>query len=136
VIVATVTMSMHAAPAEAQAAPVRSGLILTAYLGPTAPSPCSLIPDCAAWLASNCDERLAGLDPAVSTSIVDVSDLAGSTRLFVRHMWLANTSQLWSSDCWSMGHVPWRDTYISIPPGARWLTIPASAVPYQQWELW
>jgi hypothetical protein len=65
--------------------PTRSGTI-TAGVGGTqrgigwpgqaVEGECQLVPDCQAWLWSGCDPALAGREPAVMASIVDVSALA------------------------------------------------------------
>src|SRR5688500_13131207 len=82
-LVALVTVGLPGLARSASLAPsppLRSGRIVG---GPdtTGSAPCGLAPDCVAWLQSGCNPALAGRDPALHTSIVDVSDLAdGTTR--------------------------------------------------------
>lgn len=70
--------------------------------------PCSMTPECAAWLQSGCDPALAGRNPAALTSIVDVSRLAnGKTRhvLQYRHtlLWSGVRIELWRGNCGKAG---------------------------------
>ena len=68
--------------------PVRSGMIVSG----TGSSPanfwvrgmegCVGAPTCSAWLQSGCEPALAGPDPALHASIVDVAELAGTERDF------------------------------------------------------
>lgn len=133
---AVVAMAMLALPSAAHADPVRSGTILGGYTVGLGPMGCIGFPDCAAWLASGCDARLAGREPAVHTSIVDVGDLAGSYRILRRdHPWLANTIEFWSAGCVVIGSVPGNTRDLSIPHDARWMTITASLQPVQDWTL-
>lgn len=80
---AALALSM-AAPADAHG-PVRWGSVAGGPIDTGPSSSCVLAPDCLVWLASGCDQYLAGLDPALQTSIVDVRALEGSsaTRRFV-----------------------------------------------------
>ncbi len=76
--------------------PVRSGTIVGGNgveLGGGEPweqpaaerSGCEYAVDCVAWLQSGCNPALAGHDPVMTASIVDVADLAdGSTRRTLR----------------------------------------------------
>lgn len=66
--------------------PVRSGTIVSG----TGATPvnfwvrgmegCVGAPTCSAWLQSGCEPALAGADPALHASIVDVAELAGTER--------------------------------------------------------
>src|SRR5687768_11010259 len=69
-------MALSASPAISP--PLRSGTIIG---GPDTmgSAPCGLTAECAAWLQSGCSPALAGRDPALHTSIVDVADLADGT---------------------------------------------------------
>lgn len=51
-------------------APVRSGTVLHPR-NVTGPANCCLHLDCVLWRQSRCDRRLAGVEPAAFTSIVD-----------------------------------------------------------------
>ncbi len=72
-----------ALPSAARAGePLRSGTILSGQ-GETPANPwvrgmegCVGVPTCSAWLQSGCAPALAGVDPALQASIVDVADLA------------------------------------------------------------
>jgi hypothetical protein len=121
--------------------PVRSGTIVgpnptMVFLGP--PS-CQGTPNCTAWLASGCDPRLAGQDPGLHASIVDVSELAGSRRrLEGADGWLSGVTQFWSSTCGQLTFVQWgpQPGVVVIPVNAHWMTIAAGAMPLYQWKLW
>jgi hypothetical protein len=74
-----------ALPEQAQAAPERSGDIVTGlggtqraigWPGYAVQGECEAAADCLAWLESGCDPALAGREPAVMASIVDVAELA------------------------------------------------------------
>lgn len=124
-------------PADA-AQPVRSGTILFGVFL-AGPQGCAWSPDCMVWLESGCDGRLTGLDPAVSTSIVDVHNLAGSWRRVVAtpgDNWVFRTNyEFWSSGCRNVGVHLSDEGPFKIPRGARWMTIPSSVGPLR-WELW
>src|SRR5687767_8808274 len=75
------------------AAPVRSGTILSGT-GETPANPwvrglegCVGAPACSTWLQSGCAPALAGANPTLHASIVDVTDLAddGTSRLLRVH---------------------------------------------------
>ena len=141
VAVVIVVLLVQGAPTHAETSqPVRSGTILFG-VPVTGPQSCSYSPDCVAWLASGCDARLTGLDPAVSTSIVDVGDIAGSQRHLVVeglfHPWLSATNfEFWSSGCQQVGRTYVRGGMnLTIPRDARWMTAPSSVGPYH-WQLW
>ena len=74
-----------ALPSRAQATPARSGMIVgglggsergIGWPGQAVEGECQIAPDCLAWLESGCDPALAGREPAVMASIVDVAGLA------------------------------------------------------------
>ncbi len=133
-------------------APVRSGTVLNPA-GYTGTSSCGVAPDCRAWLANRCDARLAGVDPAVTASIVDVRAIAGSRRRVVAAgtfgRWLSDAYyEFWSRDCRHVGYVlvghgsracwpsstsQWRCD-VTVPRAAAWMTVPGQTGPYR-WEL-
>jgi len=132
--------------------PVRSGTVLNPA-NYTGPSSCGMAPDCRAWLASGCDARLAGANPAGTASIVDVRALAGSQRRVeaagARGRWMSGAHyEFWSSDCRRVGYLlvdhgirecwpsstsQWRCD-VTIPRTASWMTVPGQTGPYH-WEL-
>lgn len=75
------TMAAPSSPARAEE-PLRSGTVVSGT-GETPASPwvrgmegCVGAPTCSAWLQSGCAPAMAGADPALHASIVDVADLA------------------------------------------------------------
>ena len=82
-VVLALVAALLAAPLSARAnPPVRSGTIVSGT-GETPANPwirgmegCVGAPTCSAWLQSGCAPALAGADPALHASIVDVADLA------------------------------------------------------------
>lgn len=167
-----VSASLIALPSPAQAnEPVRSGRILAGSepgynlewhtlrdLG------CQASADCVAWLTSGCDPALAGKNPGVQSSIVNVANLGDGTteRIFrVRSnasLELAHTVvQFWGRDpnwawhgcyeipnsrssswhCWTPRSrcVPYLRTF-QIPAGADWMTVTSSRTsPVLDWTL-
>lgn len=76
-------------------------------------SGCQYAVDCQAWLNSGCNSALAGRDPVLTTSIVDVGNLAGSTRrsLTMRAptvppwgLFPGAVIQFWRQDCTEIPH--------------------------------
>jgi hypothetical protein len=141
VLILFVGLVLQATQIEAQAhAPVRSGTVLNPG-NVTGPANCSIHADCAAWLEARCDPRLAGVDPAAFTSIVDVRALAGSDRhihasgAFGR--WLSGSVyEFWSARCTRVGSVSVEGgAAVTIPEDAVWMTAPGQTGPYH-WELW
>jgi hypothetical protein len=154
VLAATLAISfIGSSPAEA--ATLRSGKILGGYivlsgqnhLGPG----CALTPDCRVWLESKCDPALAGLDPALYTSIVNVQSLAGSTVLRKVTLHRDSTSvvpnyggltvQFWSSAC-----RPTSSSLIQVvhgkpaprfrvPRGTKWMTVASFDAISVSWTL-
>ena len=138
-----------ASPGPARAAePVRSGTILSG----TGSSPanfwvrgmdgCVGAPACAAWLQTGCEPALAGSDPALHASIVDVAELAGSERRFgirggVGINWGRVIVQFWTDGsenpmaalyCEELFATPsrWSCGYgciVTIPAGAKFMTV-------------
>ncbi len=119
--------------------PVRSGSVLNPA-NFTGQVRCHDHPDCTTWLASRCDQRLAGAEPAAFTSIVNVRSLAGSTRRIRTEggRWLSfgTLYEFWSADCFRVGSVPVNGgATVTIPRDAAWMTAPGSSGPYH-WEMW
>jgi hypothetical protein len=170
--VALVAMTMTAAPSSAaRQQPVRSGTILG--WGATWPAmfngdakDCQWSdwdaggnPECLVWLKSGCNPALAGRQPAVTASIVEVADLADGTRLRA-FRWRATSHpgwgtgggvvvQLWRNDCteirrskWhSMDRTDWpqlnnrRNTSFRIPRAAKWMTVTTNDTALLEWTL-
>lgn len=84
-VLATTISLVMMLPSPASASPLRSGSIISG----TGQSPanfwvrgmegCVGAPACSAWLQSACQPALAGQNPALHASIVDVGDLADNT---------------------------------------------------------
>ena len=113
---------------------------------------CQYAVDCQAWLHSGCDPALAGHDPALAASIVDVGALAdGRTRRSLS--WQAPAKvhpgvmlQFWRQDCTASSNAGWhsvdpdsstcesrpgwpdanaRCKPLLIPRGTKWMTVSA-----------
>lgn len=138
---------------QAQAEPLRSGSIVVGagssqraigWPGEAVDGECQMVPDCLAWLESGCDPALAGREPAVTASIVDVSDLADGhtprriTLSGVGLHWGEVLVQFWRStpgnrypwfDCQEIEGSSFLTGYArhngprAIPLGASWMTI-------------
>ena len=163
----------NAEPSAAGPQPVRSGTILGGTgveLGGGQPwenpaaerSGCEYAVDCLAWLHSGCNPALAGHDPVLTASIVDVSDLAdGRTRRSLRMtapkippwgLWPGVVIQLWRQNCTEI-HEAKRHTIGSdarcvwggsesvycefrIPTAATWMTLSGYITTARlSWEL-
>ena len=128
--------------------PVRSGTIVSG----TGSSPanfwvrgmegCVGAPACSAWLQSGCEPALAGADPALHASIVDVADLAGTEREFdvrggvginwgrvVLQFWTDGSENpmaaLWCEELFATAS-RWECAYgctLPLPAGAKFMTI-------------
>ena len=116
VAVGTMVMPVTAArsTSDATTPPLRQGTIVG---GPDTMGsmPCGIAPDCAAWLQSGCSPALAGVDPALFTSIVDVAALADGTTLRAFSyskvaLWSGVTVQFWDGGCAALGDC------MSLPP--------------------
>jgi hypothetical protein len=128
--------------------PVRSGSILTGtgWLLDGVVGGCQMAPECAAWLNTHCEQALAGQDPALSASIVDVGELADGPRTerVFRFgggdsglAWGGVQLQFWSSDCVELPRTRWRSTdchgdgagvdcselRFRMPADAQWMTV-------------
>jgi hypothetical protein len=112
-------------------------------------SGCEYAVDCLAWLQSGCNPALAGHDPVLTASIVDVGDLAdGTTTRSLRleapslppwGLYPGAVVQFWRQDCTGTGaklHSLGSDSKchgsapagrvrctFAIPAGARWMTL-------------
>lgn len=158
VVAAAVLAVVPASPARAAGA-VRSGSIVSGT-GESPVSPwvrgmegCVGAATCSAWLQSGCHPALAGQNPGVHASIVDVGTLAGTERVltvrggipinwgdFMVQFWTP-TEALGSAGVWCAEilrsrltswectrypfHHPFRCTF-RIPSDARWMTISSS----------
>jgi hypothetical protein len=129
-----------AAPARADG-PVRSGTIAgSAAVVWEGSQGCHQTPDCVAWLAARCNPLLAGYDPAVMTSIVDVRELAGTWRTLTVDFpwggWLASFYEFWSADCVWLGRFQSKgNENFHVPDGAVWMTIPATGIGAFRWAI-
>jgi hypothetical protein len=136
-------LDARAAPRPARMGTIIDGLFL---MGPGSTPGCTDSPDCALWLAAGCPPELAGRDPAVEASIVNVSDLAnGAARRFtvdrsepyslewgedvVVELWTKDCRRIpyagWTSKEW-VGYGQWESkhaTMLTIPPDATWMTV-------------
>jgi hypothetical protein len=112
---------------------------------------CEYAVDCRSWLLSGCQPALAGRDPVLTASIVDVRSLAnGRTRRFLEMtaprvppwgLWPGADIQFWRQDCTEIGNgqrmigtgltcagrTAGRCVEFRIPKGARWMTLSAHA---------
>ena len=126
-------------------------------------SGCEYSADCLAWLVSFCQPALAGVDPAVTASIVDVGALAdGRTRRTLQTtaptippwgLWPAAVIQFWGAGCTEIPgakqhmygsssrcewypHPHMRCTALQIPTGAKWMTLSGYATTvHMSWTL-
>lgn len=148
-----VLMAALAPTVQASAKPLRTGSIVAGvgssqraigWPGEAVDGECQVVPDCLVWLESGCDPDLAGREPAMTASIVDVAELADGTT--PRSITLSGTGlhwgevlvQFWRSTPGNM--YPWFDcqeiegsSYLTgyprnnqprpIPLGATWMTI-------------
>jgi hypothetical protein len=144
-----------AAARPAEAAPVRSGTILGGWfpfavvLAPGGTPECSWNVDCLAWMASGCEPALAGRDPGVFASIVDVRDIAGSRKRRsltivpkgAEIMWGGVGVEFWTRACTEIDLDPWIPpgfTYTAsfrIPKAAAWMTVSSVDDTTFSWEL-
>ena len=111
---------------------------------------CEKAPDCQAWLQSDCSRVLAGREPALMTSIVDVRALGpGVTRAslgygsmvpsglpWVVPQWTGVVVEFWDQGCREISDTYWsaslcvaaerddcRSPILAIPTAARWITV-------------
>jgi hypothetical protein len=172
-VLAVALMTLAAPSSAARAQPVRSGTI-TGW-GLTWPAmfsgearDCQWTeweaggnPECLAWLKSGCNPALAGREPAVTASIVDVTKIADGTtqRAF---SWRATSApadvlsggvvlQMWTKDCKEIKSTAWRSverfpdnprgwtnrptTTFRIPSTAKWMTITTNDSANLTWTL-
>jgi hypothetical protein len=139
--------------------PLRAGTIVDGenITGPI--GGCGTMPDCAAWLASGCRAELAGRNPAMYSSIVDVADLAdGKTRRYfeARHGNPVGLKagglmlEFWSADCHQTQHrlgwwggIECRSTgthsqcvaLTTLSPRTKWLTVTSNGNVHMRWTL-
>jgi hypothetical protein len=126
-------------------------------------SGCEYAVDCQTWLSSGCTPALVGLDPVLTTSIVDVGDLADGRTPRVLHtaapkvppwgLWPGAVIQLWRQNCTEIHDAKWHtigsdsrcewDPYPSvrckafrIPTAAKWMTLSGYATTVRlSWTL-
>ena len=174
VTLATAIVLPSAARAESTE-PVRSGTILSGAgveLGGGQPwenpaterSGCEYAAECVAWLQSGCNPALAGVDPVLTASIVDVRDLAdGRTSRSLDMvapyippwgLYPGAVVQFWQKDCTEIDdtkrHSIGSDSTCEhprgvtrggrcrfhIPTGARWMTVSGYATTvHLSWTL-
>ena len=114
-------------------------------------------PECRVWLDSGCDPDLAGREPAVTASIVEISDLADgtTTRTFE---WGTDqlvegddhggvVVQMWTADCREVLEGHWRSvnrswygkhfpgTTFRIPRDVTWMTVTTNDTVKVHWTL-
>lgn len=166
--IAVATMVVSASPTPAAPKPVRAGTITGwGYTWPAMFSGAAwecqsngwtvgANPECVAWLKSGCNPALAGRNPAVTASIVDVTQLADGTssRTF---RWRAPQGfdfggvvvQLWRRDCKEITASKWvsaewhylaprtnrKSTTFVIPPTAAWMTVTTNDTANIEWTL-
>lgn len=143
----------------ARDAPLRSGRIIGGYMvmGPNGIH-CASAPDCALWLHSGCDPALAGRSPASQTSIVKVGAFSGTPRRFrfvnvpggpmpanlaTGFVWAAVHLEFFDASCRHVGpnvvlddfHDKTRGVRFTVPPGARFMTVPILDGVNVRWEL-
>lgn len=160
--VAGIALAVPSLPAANAAKPVRTGSVAGGPIDTGPSSSCQLSADCLVWLASGCSPYLAGLDPAVQSSIVDVSDLAGR-RTVRRFVVLPGSSsgapgvviggfrvQFWTAGCAEvepdLPAVDENTTYypeyirtasrFRIPARAAWMTAVADDNLVIRWEMY
>jgi hypothetical protein len=146
-------MAGLAPTASADGTPLRAGSIAAGvgssqraigWPGEAVDGECQMVADCLAWLESGCDPALAGREPAVTASIVDVRGLADGrtprsiTLSGIGLHWGEVLVQFWRSTPGNM--YPWFDcqevegsSYLTgyprherprpIPLDATWMTI-------------
>ena len=163
--VAVVVMTVAAAPSSAaRQEPVRSGTItgwgatwVAMYNGE--PRDCQWgNPECLAWLKSGCSPALAGREPAVTASIVDIADVADGTTSRELHWraisypgWTVGGGvvvQLWREGCTEIRRSKWRSvdgtgsfptrrssTSFRIPRAAKWMTVTTNDTALLEWTL-
>jgi hypothetical protein len=113
-------------------------------------SGCQYALDCLAWVQSGCDPALAGHDPALTASIVDVGDLADGRTRRSWHMvgppsigpfkgvYPGAVIQLWRQNCTEIHHAKRHanSTPFRIPTRARWMTVSGDATTvHLSWTL-
>ena len=129
--------------------PLRSGTIVGSYIETGQSHNCEGLPDCLAWLTSECDPALAGKDPAWLTSIVDVAELAEDRqpRKFAFSSQYATAHQtfvqFWTDGCREIRGARAASTAagfehqktLSIPADAKWMTVSGDSGVRLLWTL-
>lgn len=161
--------SVAAAPEPLRSGTIEGGNGVVTGGGPPWENPaiqrsgCEYAAECLAWLDSGCNPALAGHDPALTASIVDVGDLAdGRTRrtfhTVAPHvppwgLYPGAVIQLWRQDCTeipdakrhtigSSSRCDWnpypsvRCEPFPIPTGTKWMTVSGYATTvHMSWSL-
>jgi hypothetical protein len=114
---------------------------------------CVGAPTCSTWLQSQCSPALAGKNPALHASIVDVADLAGGSRervfwvqqgvginwgRYIIQFWTGTklSSYRWCREMLDARVSGYAYSRFRIPSGARWMTITSSPDNTQiKWNL-
>jgi hypothetical protein len=162
VIVSVIGVVAPISPADARR-PIRSGAVSGGPITTGPDASCEFAADCRAWLESGCKPALAGLNPAVHTSIVNVAGLAGrrtERQFLVRPGTVSGVPagvviggfriQFWSSrcgevlpypeirDCCTNYYPSWvrNQSRFRVPAHARWMTATADDNILIRWELY
>ena len=157
----TCVVGILPAPSSAAPSPTRSGTIVggwapgLAYLGPS-PRGCMNTSECLAWRLSGCHPSLAGRNPGLHDSIVDVRGLGSRTRVWrfdlspdgptaAAPLVLGGlTVELWTAACQRLGEVGTvpgssegidEPVHFRIPPAAAWMTVASSDNTTLRWTL-
>ena len=142
----TVTLS-NRIPDEVEG-PLRSGSIVggAGWLLDQDLGGCQVAPECAVWLQEGCDPALAGRDPGLTASIVDVDDLGDlHTEAIFKFgagepwgpVWGGAHVQFWDHGCSEMRDMRWRSTDCNgdssgrdcysrrfrLTPSVKWMTV-------------
>jgi hypothetical protein len=138
----------------AQSAALRSGTVIGGWfpfavvLAPGGTPECSWNVDCHAWLTSGCQSALAGHDPGLHASIVNVANLAGSRTKRVLKLYPQTPGimlggvaiEFWGRSCNEILPYPSIPVFTSsvrfkIPYGVRWMTIASVDTTTFKWRM-
>jgi hypothetical protein len=162
-LIVSLAFGLSVVPVAHAGGPVRSGAVAGGPIDTGPSASCEFAADCLVWLATGCDPHLAGLSPALQTSIVNVAGLAGrrTVRRFVVGPGTVNGTsaglviggfriQFWSSRCTEVQpERPIFDSYetyfpqyirnesrFRIPARAAWMTATADDNIFIKWEMY
>jgi hypothetical protein len=161
-VVCVASVATLSTPALSAPTPERSGTIIggwypgLAYLAPS-PRGCRVTSECLVWWASGCSPELAGRNPGLHDSIVDVRGLGRRARAYdfvVRRVGPTSavplpkgglTVEMWTAECKALGEVGTyrggsqgildRDRF-RIPTNAAWMTVASSDNTKVEWALY